>query len=267
MLSAVTRDFPFSENFDSTENLPGHTMPEGWTFEDTNGDNVAWDLLTPVDPSYAHSQPNSMHMAFGFSQAMNDWGFTPALYFNSSDSYQLSFWVRCGLDMFTGEAAPEKLRVSVGDANNSESMTIELYVDDLVDNMDFQQVILEINVPESGEYFIGFQSFSDPGGFILAIDDVEIEEFASNDDSVISPINLRNYPNPFNPQTTIHYELTGNSSSEIEIFNSKGQKMDSIPVNYSENQVVWNADSQSSGVYFYRLKGNISSTAKMVLMK
>jgi hypothetical protein len=265
-LSAGFRNFPFNENFDSTTNEPGHTMPEGWIFEDSNNDNIAWDILTPADPDYVHSQPNSMHMAFGFSQPMDDWIFTPAMSFETGSNYQLTFWVRCGLDMFTGEAAPEKLRVSMGTETNSQSMITELYVDELVDNMEFQLVTINITVTESADYYVGFQSFSDPGGFILAIDDVQIVQLTANDETVISPYISGNYPNPFNPQTTIFYELPGNQTSIIEIYNAKGQMIETLPVSSSSNQVIWNADKQSSGIYYYRLKDSVS-TGKMILMK
>ena len=265
-LSAGFRNFPFTENFDSTANPSGPTMPEGWTYENTNNDNVAWDILTPADPGYAHSQPNSMHMAFGFSEPMNDWLFTPTMSFDNNSSYQLNFWVRCGLDMFTGAAAPEKLRVSMGTEINSQAMISELYVDELVDNMDFEQIVINISVSESGDYYIGFQSFSDPEGFILAIDDVEIVQFTAIDETLITSSIIGNYPNPFNPQTTIQYDLISQESSIIEIFNTKGQLIDTLPVYNTSTQVIWNANKQPSGIYYYRLKDSIS-TGKMILMK
>lgn len=268
-LAAVTRDFPFMENFDSTENTPGTTMPEGWTFEDTNSDNVVWDILTPADPNYVHSQPNSMHMAFGFSQAMNDWLFTPALSFEPGSSYQLHFWVRCGLDIFTNEASPEKLRVSFGTAASSAAMTTELYVDELVDNLNFEQITIDISVTEAAEYFIGFQSFSDPGGFILAIDDVEIEQLSANDNVELAPCLLGSYPNPFNPQTTISFNLYDYDNASLEIFNVRGQKVAAFAVNNSQNHVVWNAEDQPSGIYMINLKsrGIALQTQKISLIK
>lgn len=93
-----------------------------------------------------------------------------------------------------------------------------------------------------------------------------------------------NYPNPFNPQTTIRYEMPVTGKVVLEIYNLLGQKIRTL-VNEEKNagrySVVWNGltDNEnlvSSGVYFYRLvvsshdptrSGNHSITKKMVLMR
>ena len=95
--------------------------------------------------------------------------------------------------------------------------------------------------------------------------------------------NLTNYPNPFNPQTTIFYELPPDISDPmIEIFNIKGQRIRELKIdppshNYGVtrnlklkmNSVVWNAEGNASGVYFYRLKGDgfSSNVRKMIMLK
>jgi PKD repeat protein len=85
-----------------------------------------------------------------------------------------------------------------------------------------------------------------------------------------------NFPNPFNPSTTISYNLRENSIVQIEIFNMKGQKVKTL-ANQSQTpgakSVIWNGVDQtgqsvSSGIYFYKLKtDNLSQTKKMILLK
>ena len=85
-----------------------------------------------------------------------------------------------------------------------------------------------------------------------------------------------NYPNPFNPMTTISFSLSNNNHVSIDIYNIKGQKVHSL-VNgvYSpgKHSAVWNGHddngvSVGSGVYFYRMTtGEYSETKKMILMK
>lgn len=85
----------------------------------------------------------------------------------------------------------------------------------------------------------------------------------------------QNYPNPFNPETTISFSLA--EDAKLEIFNIKGQKIKTFPINQLTNQpinqVVWDGKDESgnavsSGIYLYRLEaGNYSSTKKMLLMK
>ena len=85
--------------------------------------------------------------------------------------------------------------------------------------------------------------------------------------------NLRNYPNPFNPSTTISFEFNNeqNEQARIEIFNVKGQLIQELGVKNLElgmNEVVWDASEFSSGVYFYKLtSGKDIVTKKMLLLK
>ena len=86
----------------------------------------------------------------------------------------------------------------------------------------------------------------------------------------------KNYPNPFNPQTTINFALHEPAFTRIEIFNIKGQKIKTL-INESleakNYQIVWNGtdDSESSvasGIYLYRMSTDkFSETRKMLLVK
>ncbi len=97
---------------------------------------------------------------------------------------------------------------------------------------------------------------------------------------LIPDYNLTNYPNPFNPSTTISFssttELTENV--EINIYNLKGQKVTTFPIFPSTNslihQVVWygtdeNNQPVSSGIYFFNLivNGNSVASKKSMLLK
>ena len=81
---------------------------------------------------------------------------------------------------------------------------------------------------------------------------------------------LSNYPNPFNPITTINFELPFNIANPIlEIFNIKGQFVESFTLNENQNSMQWNAEDYSSGIYLYHIKSDkqIFATRKMVLLK
>lgn len=88
------------------------------------------------------------------------------------------------------------------------------------------------------------------------------------------PVNtslLNNYPNPFNPTTTINFELAENSRVELEIFNLLGQKVQVVDDSFRSrgtHSVVFDAGSLSSGVYLYRLSTEeFTETKKMMLIK
>lgn len=85
-----------------------------------------------------------------------------------------------------------------------------------------------------------------------------------------------NYPNPFNPITTISYQVPRQSEVRIEIYTTLGQKVRTLLNDQKEPgayEAIWNGRSDggaqvSSGVYLYRMiAGNFVQTRKMVLMK
>ncbi len=99
----------------------------------------------------------------------------------------------------------------------------------------------------------------------------------SNENDIPAFIRLEdNYPNPFNPETTISFNLDRAEYVSLEIYNIIGQKVKTLvngPRNAGNHSVVWrgtNDDNHpvSSGIYLYKLKsGKYSSTKKMILLK
>jgi len=92
---------------------------------------------------------------------------------------------------------------------------------------------------------------------------------------------LQNFPNPFNPETWIPYQLSKDNNVQIRIFNVSGQLVRSISLGYQQAGVYsdknhaayWdgrNAASEkvSSGVYFYTIQaGDFNATRKMLIVK
>ncbi|MCK9333689.1 MAG: T9SS type A sorting domain-containing protein [Candidatus Cloacimonetes bacterium] len=85
-----------------------------------------------------------------------------------------------------------------------------------------------------------------------------------------------NYPNPFNPETTISFDMPKAGQAKLDIYNVKGQLVKSLfngSAPFGKTSMVWNGTDSNgravtSGVYFYRLstEGH-SETRKMMLMK
>ena len=98
----------------------------------------------------------------------------------------------------------------------------------------------------------------------------------SNEDEVVAegPTSFKlyhNYPNPFNPSTTLTFDVAQAGQVTLEIFNSLGQK---VAVLLNENKsigthsVTFDASTLSSGVYIARFSGNgFVQTQKMMLLK
>lgn len=82
---------------------------------------------------------------------------------------------------------------------------------------------------------------------------------------------VTNYPNPFNPTTTIQYSLPVDGFTELTIYNSLGEVM-AKPLSEFRSKgtynLLFNASHFSSGIYFYTLQsGNFIKTSKMILME
>jgi hypothetical protein len=81
----------------------------------------------------------------------------------------------------------------------------------------------------------------------------------------------QNFPNPFNPSTTIRYGLPQKSVVHLSIFNTLGQQVAQI-VNGDRDagyhEVRLDGSTLSSGVYFYRLRaGDFTETKRLLLLR
>ncbi|UCH85715.1 MAG: T9SS type A sorting domain-containing protein, partial [Candidatus Latescibacterota bacterium] len=86
----------------------------------------------------------------------------------------------------------------------------------------------------------------------------------------------QNFPNPFNPQTTIRYQLAKRGAVSIRVYNVAGQLVKTL-VNETRNpgfyELIWDGSNDhgsrvASGVYFYRLDTpGYTKSMKMVILK
>lgn len=93
-----------------------------------------------------------------------------------------------------------------------------------------------------------------------------------NEEGVPTSYSLeQNFPNPFNPSTTIRFSLTESSPVNISIYNLLGEMvMPIVNQTYSSgvHEVDFNASSLNGGVYFYKINtNNFMQTKKMILIK
>jgi len=168
-----------------------------------------------------------------------------------------------------------------------------------VSENDFTEILASLengiwraNLPEmveSFEYYISGSANSGEFDFTTTLPEeapyetfyVQCTDSNSNNDIPNWAFNLRNYPNPFNPNTVIHFQVSGVDAQDIElgIYNLKGQKVKSLSVALSpessllKGSAIWDGtdfsgESVSTGIYLYRLEfNNLSETKRMVLLK
>lgn len=113
------------------------------------------------------------------------------------------------------------------------------------------------NISDAGfwYYFVGEQS------------PVDVEESKSPGEFRLKG----NYPNPFNPSTTISFEVPTENQVKITIYSLNGQVIDTL-VNESlkegSHSVKWQPEGLAGGVYFYSIEsGTKKYSGKMLLLK
>jgi hypothetical protein len=125
----------------------------------------------------------------------------------------------------------------------------------------------------------GFLSGDDPAfGLFAALEDgtvlgLEIYDGElSNIDSINPMFELNpSYPNPFNPNTTINFQVKQYSDISINIYDINGKIVENLFNGFKsagEYKIDWNAANIPSGVYFVNMNTNsFTSTQKIMLLK
>jgi len=107
--------------------------------------------------------------------------------------------------------------------------------------------------------------------------DTIAEYILSESDVTIAPMTsqlLGNYPNPFNPSTTIQYSLAEAGKVKISVYNIKGQLVTTLINEVKEaghHSIIWRGDDSrakkvSSGIYFYKMDTKTGSDIKKMLL-
>ena len=80
-----------------------------------------------------------------------------------------------------------------------------------------------------------------------------------------------NFPNPFNPSTTISFSIPKQSYIILSVYNITGQKVATLVdkhMSAGSHSVIFDGSDLGSGVYLYRLESKgFTKTGKMLLMK
>ena len=201
----------------------------------------------------------------------NDWLMTPPL----AGGGNITFWAKSHTDQYGLERF--KVGVSAGGTNPADFTFISgaNYVEAPIE---WTQYTYSLAAYAGQQIRIGIQCLSNDA-FIFLVDNVVVMGAVANDDPTVPALTTNlagNYPNPFNPETTIRYSVKDSTPVTIGIYNIKGQLVKTI-VNEvkaaGEHSVVWNGTDSNgrqvaSGMYYYKMyAGKYSSTKKMILMK
>ncbi|MDZ4122541.1 MAG: choice-of-anchor J domain-containing protein, partial [Candidatus Cloacimonadaceae bacterium] len=208
----------------------------------------------------------------------NDWMITPRIHLGTESA------IRFYAKSHTAQYGLERMRVGVSTNANPlvpaayQYLTGPSYVEVPVN---WTEYIYDLSAYDGQNVWIAIRCVSDDA-FVFYVDNFSVHGiggYVSNEDNTIPAVITElkgNFPNPFNPETTIRYSVADNSPVTLEIYNVKGQLVKTLvnEIKASGNHsVVWNGKDNrgtnvGSGVYFYKMRaGKFSSTRKMILMK
>jgi choice-of-anchor B domain-containing protein len=286
---------PYQEDFESaTPGTPG-TLPVQWTNE--TDDDIDWYVNeggTPsnftgplVDHTLGTSAGNYMYTEASTPNFPNKVAHltTPFIDLSTGSNPELIFWYH----MYG--AAMGELHVDVYD----NGMWILDVMPPLVgqqqsnQNDPWKEAVVDLSAYAANPVQVRFRGITGTDYTSdMAIDDVHFSvtpTVIENQTGLPTTFALKaNYPNPFNPSTTIAYQLPRQSDVRIEIYNLLGQKVRTLLNNRKEPgdyEAVWNGRNDSgvkvgSGVYMYRMVASDPSNGsaqdfvqvrKMILLK
>ena len=94
-----------------------------------------------------------------------------------------------------------------------------------------------------------------------------VTPFTTPGEFVLNPV----YPNPFNPSTTISFNLSQTAPVRLAIYNILGQQTECLverTLTAGTHSLVWRADAYAAGLYFCRLQqGENLAVQKMLLVR
>jgi len=263
---AIT-EFPWNEGFE------GSFLPMGWLNIDADGDGYKWREMAGAE--YAHSgekcASSSSYDNTAGPLTPDNWLISPKLSFPDDHVGTLKFWVAPQDPNW-----PTEVYSVMVSTTNTDLASFNPVFNEMIIAGTWQQKTVQL--PFAGQdIYIAFRHHDVTDIFMMKLDDISVETAVSTDIEPIFATKLsKNYPNPFNPTTTIAYSVKEAAPVKLEIYNIKGQKVRTLVndvMTAGNHSVVWNGHDDNgknvgSGVYFYRMTTpKFSSTQKMLLMK
>ncbi len=138
----------------------------------------------------------------------------------------------------------------------------------------YYQIIVKNNIRlEAGEHILRF--YADEGDFNIDNIIFTYQSETGVDDKTLQNLSFRlnnNYPNPFNPATTISFALPEKGNVNLKIFDVTGKEIKRVLTNTlmesGEHRLKIDMSGFTSGVYFYQISfNNFIQTKKMTLLK
>ena len=251
----------------------------------------------PIISIVGGRQPGELYMLVRYIQSMS---YIKHVYIYHSldygDTFEIHHPISIGPDPHYAdfEASPTTgsvpLSVQFTDLSGGDPNWITGWLWDFDNNgeIDSYEQHPEYTYEDTGYYSVKMEILHSGGVGLEATayreDYIHVTSGSSTQNDVVQDVDIQlsNYPNPFNPSTTISFESTNlHELSRIEIYNMRGQKIKELTPSLCHPElvegqgkmsVVWNSTDDSgkpvsSGIYLYKLNVNNSPMKKMILLK
>lgn len=150
-----------------------------WLIEDGNNDGTEWELNE--DSQYANSGNNSFqYFSNQTSVTSDDYLFSPCFNLVAGETYYVSFYYRNRATSF-----PEKLKLDLGQMQNSGAMNVTLIDLGEISNGSFMKAELEFSVETTGQYYFGLHAYGEADQFGLYVDDFTLYQIFDTDIAVL----------------------------------------------------------------------------------
>ena len=289
MLQANTVPTDYSDSFESYPDFAINFAP--WTLvdvdlSDTYGmTGITWEnsydpqayiifnpaATTPAVMDFLPQEGSKMAACFAATTPPNnDWLISPKV----MGGGHLSFWARSYVDTY----GLERFKVGISTTGTFPAQfNIISGASHLEAPVEWTNFYYNLSAYAGQEIYVGINCRSNDA-FIFGVDNFDLNPSATDDPGVpaLTTELSGNYPNPFNPETTIRYSLRDAGPVSIGIYNLKGQLVKTLVHETKAAgtyNVVWTGTDQngravSSGVYYYKMNaGSYSSSRKMILVK
>jgi hypothetical protein len=244
--------------------FPGEGTPMSFIIFNPSATNPAINMAVPHGTKFASSFCAN-------TGTTNDWLVSPQVSVGSN--MRLTFNARS----FSPDYQLDRLKVGIAHYEDLSDLTFISAAPYISLPAQWTNYTFSLASYSGSSIYVAFQNVSNDG-FMLMLDNVKVGLPSAGEPAVIPEITKlkNNYPNPFNPETNIAFDLAKGSKVEIEIYNIKGQKVKTLlnEVKPAGSYTVnWKGKddkgkSVASGIYFCRFKTrDYTSTRKMLMLK
>ena len=229
----IPASMPYSVNFENDSDNNQLLV------ENENGDGFTWYLSN----TGGINNSSCAYYAFNPNEPANDWLFTKCIEMEAGTDYQLEFFYKV-----QSGAYPENLKVHLCDAPSSSAAATESLINlTTVIDEEYTAASVIFSVPETGNYFLGWNVYSDLNSWNLFIDNLSVS---------INTLNLKNttdkvsvYPNPAKNIVTIS---ATSEIKQIKLFSVYGQLLNTFRTDNSKTSL--NISDVPTGMYFIQIE-------------